>query len=49
MAVTINQKEPNIRKIYNPDEAELKVLHHVYNRKQEMGDKRAELEPDWDK
>lgn len=42
-------KEPNIRKDYNPPEKEHNELKRVYLRKQQMGDKRAEFEPKWDK
>lgn len=51
MAVTIksHQKEPNIRKVYTPDEKEHEVLRHAYTRKQEMGDAREKEEKKWDK
>jgi hypothetical protein len=49
MAKTIEKKEPNIRKDYKPSDDQYEVLKYVYRRKQEMGDKRAEWEPKWEK
>lgn len=49
MPAATDPKEPNIRKIYLPGEEEKNILRHVYRRKQEMGDARAKMEPDWDK
>lgn len=49
MAETIVKKEAEIRKTYRPSDDELKTLQHVYTRKQQMGDKRAEMEPIWDR
>ena len=43
------QKNPSIRKVYNPSEKEHSVLRHVYDRYREMRDKRAEIDKDWDK
>jgi len=43
------QKEPKIRKVYKPSDEEYKTLQHVYERKQQMADKRADEEKNWDK
>jgi len=42
-------KEPTIRKEYKPTEAEHDEIRQVYQRKREMGDRRADFEPLWDK
>jgi hypothetical protein len=46
---TINKKEPNIRKLYKPSDAEHDVLQHVYDRKRDMADTRQPFEAQWDK
>lgn len=43
------QKEPGIRKIYNPTDKENQIRQHVYERKRQMGDKRKEEEDKWDR
>jgi len=42
-------KEPDIRKIYAPDEKQLDVIEHVYTRFERMKDARAEEEKKWEK
>ena len=53
---TIKQKEPSIRKVYNPKGEEKDILEHVYNRYWRMRDARNgsqggfyNIEGDWDK
>lgn len=53
---TVKQKEPSIRKVYNPQGEEKDVLEHVYNRYWRMRDARNgsqggyyNVEGDWDK
>ncbi len=45
----ITTKEPKIRSVYKPTDKEYETIRHVYTRRQEMGDKRAEQEKRWDK
>lgn len=42
-------KDAEIRKTYTPTDKEYRYLKHVYERKQQMADKRAEYEDDWEK
>ena len=44
----VKGKEPSINKIYAPPEPEQKVRQHVYDRKQQMSDKRSEEDVKWD-
>lgn len=45
----IKQKEPAIRKVYNPEGQEHDVLKHVYDRYWRMKDYRAQYEGDWER
>lgn len=47
--MTLDKKEPKIRKVYKPSDKEYKAIRYVYQRKQQMSDKRADFEKDWDK
>lgn len=44
-----NNEGPGIRKVYNPPDEKRERIKLVYQRKREMGDKRQELETDWEK
>lgn len=45
----IEKKQPDIRKDYKPSDEQYEDLKFIYRRRREMGDKRAEMEPKWDK
>ena len=45
----INNTDAEIRKSYNPNEEETKILHHVYQRFGNMKDGRNRYDKDWDK
>ena len=49
MAKILDKKEPDIRKDYKPSDEQYEALKYVYRRRREMGDKRAEWEPKWDR
>jgi hypothetical protein len=42
------KKEPEIRKVYNPEEKQLEIREHVYTRFKEMSDARAQYDQYWD-
>lgn len=43
------KKKPGIRSKYNPSDSEYADLQFLYQRKQDMADARAPMEPKWDK